>query len=260
MSSQEIVVSILGGFLAGSINTLAGNGSAITLALLTEMLSLPGNVANGTNRIGILMQGIASWVPFYRNKKFVGINYLKFIIPTCIGAVCGALVSLKISSDQFMAVYRYLMLLLLIFMFIKPDRWLQTMPQSKEVSPWITHSVLLILGFYGGFIQMGMGLFFLAVMVVIWGGSLITSNAIKIVIVSVYTLLVLILFHFHHSVRWDIGIVIGVGQALGGWLTAHYACKWRFAELWAYRFLLLIMIMTLLHLFQLDSLILSLFT
>jgi uncharacterized membrane protein YfcA len=52
-------IAVLGGFVAGIINTLAGNGSAITLSILTEVIGLPGNLANGTNRVGVLMQGIA---------------------------------------------------------------------------------------------------------------------------------------------------------------------------------------------------------
>jgi uncharacterized membrane protein YfcA len=45
-------IAIIGSAVAGSINTLAGNGSAITLTILTELLGLPGNMANGTNRVG----------------------------------------------------------------------------------------------------------------------------------------------------------------------------------------------------------------
>ena len=44
------IIAIVGSALAGAINTLAGNGSAITLTILTELLGLPGNMANGTNK------------------------------------------------------------------------------------------------------------------------------------------------------------------------------------------------------------------
>ena len=44
-----------GGFLAGIINTLAGNGSAITLPLLLSM-GMDANTANATNRVGVLLQ------------------------------------------------------------------------------------------------------------------------------------------------------------------------------------------------------------
>ncbi|MCK7540556.1 MAG: sulfite exporter TauE/SafE family protein [Marinilabiliales bacterium] len=44
---------IAAGLFAGFVNTLAGSGSLITLPLLM-FLGLPANVANGTNRIGVL--------------------------------------------------------------------------------------------------------------------------------------------------------------------------------------------------------------
>jgi uncharacterized membrane protein YfcA len=61
MDLFQYAIIILGGVLAGIINTLAGNGSAITLTILSEMMGLPGNVANATNRIGIVGQSITSF-------------------------------------------------------------------------------------------------------------------------------------------------------------------------------------------------------
>ena len=55
MDTFQYVIVISGGILAGIINTLAGNGSAITLTILSEMMGLPGNIANATNRIGIVV-------------------------------------------------------------------------------------------------------------------------------------------------------------------------------------------------------------
>ena len=44
---------IFGGVIAGIINTLAGNGSVITLSLCTEWVGLSPSIANGTNRLGV---------------------------------------------------------------------------------------------------------------------------------------------------------------------------------------------------------------
>ena len=53
-SSEHMIIAVAGAFAAGVINALAGNGSVITLTILTELIGLPGNVANGTNRVGVL--------------------------------------------------------------------------------------------------------------------------------------------------------------------------------------------------------------
>ncbi|MEZ4982019.1 MAG: hypothetical protein R2769_10630 [Saprospiraceae bacterium] len=89
------------------ISTLAGNGSAITLTILTEVLGLPGNIANGTNRSGIVAQSTA---PYYfrtlRGGKFNlkevgGISFTTFI-----GAIAGALVAIYVSNEAFRKILR----------------------------------------------------------------------------------------------------------------------------------------------------------
>jgi hypothetical protein len=53
------------GIAAGFINTLAGSGSLITLPILI-LLGLPANVANGTNRVGVVMQNVVAVANFRR--------------------------------------------------------------------------------------------------------------------------------------------------------------------------------------------------
>jgi uncharacterized membrane protein YfcA len=66
---QIYIVASCGALFAGAINTLAGNGSAITLSILTELLGLTPNIANGTNRLGIFTQSsVTSWV-FYKGDE-----------------------------------------------------------------------------------------------------------------------------------------------------------------------------------------------
>lgn len=59
---------VLVGVFSGFLNTLAGSGSIISLAMLMFM-GLPANVANGTNRIAILMQNIVGVTSFKKQKS-----------------------------------------------------------------------------------------------------------------------------------------------------------------------------------------------
>jgi len=111
---QMYTIAIVGAFIAGGINTLAGNGSAITLTILTEILGLPPNVANGTNRIGIFSQCAAASFVFHKNGKLqFGKNktYLTIII---LGAVAGGLLAVYVSNEQFKAVFKFMMVFMLI--------------------------------------------------------------------------------------------------------------------------------------------------
>lgn len=251
MSFYEISFAIIGGFIAGCVNTLAGNGSVITLGYLTEVMGLPGNIANGTNRIGIITQGALSLEAFYRNKKIPLGPAKKYLIWGIFGSIAGMITAIKISSEGFIMVYKYLLLALLIFMLLQGKKVIHTRLPEDTMSAWIYIPAFLAFGFYGGFIQMGMGIFLLAFMIFYMKYPLIEANALKIVMVTTYTGIALPLFHYFGLVNWNIGLTIAIGQGLGGWLTAQMSSNSKSAEIWAYRFLISIMIITILKLFGL---------
>ena len=59
MTWNEIVLLLASGVLVGIINTLGGGGSVITMSLFMAM-GMPIGIANGTNRIAVLMQNLSS--------------------------------------------------------------------------------------------------------------------------------------------------------------------------------------------------------
>lgn len=244
------VIAIIGGFLAGIINTLAGSGSAITLTILTELLGLPGNMANGTNRVGVLTAGLAGTAAFYKNGK-LNINKSKrYTIPTVIGAIAGTILAVWVSNEQFKTVFQYLMILMLFIILIKPKRWLQETDDKNALSVWIAIPLFLALGFYGGFIQMGMGVFYLASMVLVAKYNIIEGNAVKTFVVAVYTIIAVAIFQYKGLIDWYLGGVLAIGQTVGGWLTATYASKYENAGIWAYRLLITMVIFAIFKLFN----------
>ena len=253
MEWHHIIIAIIGSFLAGGINTLAGNGSAITLTILTELLGLPGNTANATNRIGIFTQSAAGAYAFYRNGKLNIDRSWAYILFTSLGAVAGILVAVRVSNEQFISVFRFLMVLMLVVILVKPKRWLRETDTSSRPNLWVVVPVFLAIGFYGGFIQMGMGIFFLAAMVLGARYSLIDGNAVKIVVVGAYTLLAIIIFAWQGLVDWKIGLIFALGQTAGGYLTAHYASLYPRANVWAHRLLVAVVILAIVKLFDLPG-------
>jgi len=245
------VIAVGGGFLAGMINTLAGNGSAITLSIMTELLGLPPNIANGTNRVGVLTQSWASSISFIKNGK-LDIKTSKWpIVFAVLGAVIGILVAVSVSNEQFRSVFKYILLLMLLLILIKPKRWLIEHSADPNMSLWITGPLFFALGFYGGFIQMGMGVLFLVTTVLILKYNLIRANALKTVVVAVYSVLAVLLFHWNGYIDWKVGLTIAVGQTIGGYVTAEFASKYPGIEIWAYRLLVVSIIAAILSVFGL---------
>ncbi len=252
MEFSHYIIAILGGAVAGSLNTLAGNGSAITLTILTELLQLPGNIANGTNRVGIFTQCLAGTWAFHRNGKLHLRRSSIYIFSTILGAFAGIALALWVSNEQFKTVFRYLMVFMLVVILVKPDRWLRQTDMRHQPRLWVVIPAFLVLGFYGGFIQMGMGVFFLAAMVLGARYHIMEANAVKLFVVTIYTFAAILLFQWQGMIDWKIGLVLALGQTTGGWLTAHYASLYPQADKWAYRLLVVVVIMAIIKLFGLH--------
>ncbi|NND06907.1 MAG: sulfite exporter TauE/SafE family protein [Saprospiraceae bacterium] len=254
MELYQYVIAILGGAIAGSINTLAGNGSAITLTILTEVIGLPGNLANGTNRVGVLTQSAAGSWAFYKHGKLDFSRSKLNITLTVLGALLGVAVAVQVSNEEFLFVFKYLMLFMFLVLLVKPKRWLKETSEDAAVSIWLAVPLYLALGFYGGFIQMGMGIFYLATMVLVARYGIIEGNALKSFVVALYTVIVLLIFHLKGLISWDVGLVLAIGQTAGGWYTAKFASSHPKANVIAYWALIVIVVLALLKLFGLIRL------
>ena len=245
----QYAIAIAGGLFAGIINTLAGSGSAITLSVLTEVMGLPGNMANGSNRIGIVGQGAVSSFSFYKNGKLNIKENRLLLVTVFIGAIVGVWVATQVSNEQFMAIFKYVMIVIFVVVLVRPKRWLIQTDVNYKIPIWLALPLYLALGFYGGFIQMGMGVFFLIVTVLIARKSIIDSNALKSFCVLLYSVAVLTIFHFKGLVNWQVGGILAIGQVTGGYLAAEFASKYKHADVWAYRLLVIIVIVIILRLF-----------
>jgi uncharacterized membrane protein YfcA len=254
MEFSQYLIAIAGGFIAGAINTLAGNGSAITLTILTEILQLPPNIANGTNRIGVFFQTSLGAFEFYRHGKLQLRRSGLYILITIIGSVGGVATAIMVTHAQFKAVFSYLLVFMLITILVKPGRWLKPSEQSFRLPLWASIPLFLALGFYGGFIQMGMGIFFLAAMVLLARYSIIEGNAVKLFVVGAYTFIVILIFQWRGLIDWQAGLIMAIGQSAGGWLTANLAARLPGASVWAYRLLVVIVVLAILLAFDLLSL------
>ena len=249
LTTFQITIAILGGLVAGFINTLAGNGSAITLTILIEVLGLPPSMANGTNRVGIMAQSITGTWAFHKEGKLHLHRNLKYIIPIVIGAIGGALLAANVSNDQFKSVFKFLMVIMLGVILVKPKRWLRATDLEKSMPLYLHIPIFLALGFYAGFIQMGMGVIFLAVMVLLAKVNIMESNAIKMMAVGLLTIFALSIFHYKGLVDWKIGGIMAIGQATGGWATATYVSRYKRADEVAYWVLVVIVLVAVIRLF-----------
>jgi uncharacterized membrane protein YfcA len=212
------------GVVAGFINTLAGSGSLLTLPLLI-LLGLPANVANGTNRVGVLMQNIVAVATFRSQGVLDLAGSWKLLVPSVLGAIVGAELAVDLDEALLRRVIGVLMIVLLVLMFLKPERWIAAHAQRREPRWWLEVPLFFAIGVYGGFIQISVGLFMLAGLVLGSGYNLVGANAMKNLIVLVFTPAALVVFIVNDQVDWTLGLLLGAGQAVGAWAAARMAVK-----------------------------------
>jgi uncharacterized membrane protein YfcA len=212
------------GFIAGFINTLAGSGSLITLPVLI-LLGLPANVANGTNRVGILVQNVVSVVTFRRQQALPLEGAAWLIVPTVIGAVIGAALAVDLDEEMLNRTIGALMIVMLCVILLKPRRWLEAHASGTPV-PYAWQLPLYFgIGVYCGFIQAGAGIFLLAVLVLGSGYDIVRGNAMKNLIVLIVTVAALAVFVWNDQVDWGLGLLLATGNAAGAWVAARMALR-----------------------------------
>jgi uncharacterized membrane protein YfcA len=224
---QGIVLSLTG-CIAGFLNVMAGGGSLITMPILVFM-GEDGTVANGTNRIAILIQNLVATAGFA--ERGLSDFKLSLSLGLCAlpGAILGAYVGTRIGGVWFNRILAGVMLLVLFLMSRKKKGSTDPRYEKSGQSRWRrvvpAHLLMVVTGFYGGFIQAGVGFILMAVLHGVLGLDLVRVNMHKVFIVGIYTLAALLIFAIKGQVLWSAGLVLAVGNALGGWIATRMALK-----------------------------------
>lgn len=203
------------GIVAGFININAGGGSTLTLPVLI-FLGLEGSLANGTNRVAILIQNIAALIKFNKesyNQFKLSFRFALFTIP---GVIIGAFAAVKISDETFQTLLALIMVGVVVSMLIPRKNIAIDNDANKKIN-WKTYLALFGIGFYGGFVQVGVGFLLMAALYYLAKFSLVYVNFHKVFIVLIYTIPALIIFVLTDNVNWFYGLSLAAGNSLGGW-------------------------------------------
>lgn len=211
------------GVLAGFINTIAGGGSLIVLPMLI-FLGLPATVANGTNRVALVVQsGVAIWN--FRSKGFFDYKLgLLFGIPSMFGSILGAQLAINTSDEAFNKILGIVMLVVL-WLTIRPPK---SKKETKDAELTKTQKIIAVLGFfvigiYGGFIQAGVGFIIMAFTNILIGMSLVKISVIKVFVTGLFLTVSLAAFIISGNVYWTYAIILAVGNGIGAWLGSSFA-------------------------------------
>ncbi len=207
------------GFIAGTVNVLAGGGSLLTLPVLI-FLGLPPTVANGTNRVAILVQNIGASLSFRRHGLLDGRWVRLAGIPALLGALLGIWLAVRVGEATLQRVLAGIMVMVAIWTVwnpVKPPLHGAKAPPAGGRARALLMMGFFLVGVYGGFIQAGVGFLVLA-LVAAAGLDLVRGNAMKVALVLLFTPLALAGFAMNGMVDWALGASLAVGNLLGGLL------------------------------------------
>ncbi len=221
------IIVYFSGVAAGFLNIMGGGGSMITVPILIFM-GLPPVIANGTNRIAVLVEALSGTLTFRSKGYFFPQMALILAFPAVLGSVVGTLIAVNISDDMFNKVLGIIMLVVLMLIIIRPEKkFLKDLEILKleGTRKLIAMVAFFFIGVYGGFIQIGVGFFMIVSLALLTGMDLIKINALKTMIVVFYTAVSLLLFITNTGVEWGIGIVLALGNGTGAFLGSHFAVR-----------------------------------
>lgn len=211
---------LLGGLTAGFVNTVAGGGSAITLPLLVELLGDP-LLANGTNRVAILLQNVVGVAGFQRGRAVPWASVTPLVAPVLAGALAGSWVATRMDGETMEVVFALVIVGIAFSVLVSPDRW--SGGHDRKMGPVASVIVFGAIGFYGGFVQAGVGFLLLGALVLGGGLNLVTGNAVKVVLVLAFTVVALPVFLVAGQVSLLAGGVLAVGNMAGAWIASNLA-------------------------------------
>lgn len=219
LSPAYIVVIVVVGVMQGFLNTVAGGGSLLVLPVLT-FTGMDLAVANGTNRVAILLQSVSGAASF-KNQRVLSLRTaLPLAAVTTLGAIAGTCVAVQVDKRALNLVIGVLIALMGVLLVTKPKLW---EGKARRKHPkWVVYGVFFLVGIYGGFIQAGAGFFFSGALALAAGYDLVNGNALKTVIIGCYTAISLVIFYVNGMVNIPVGLILAAGSMAGAILGAKF--------------------------------------
>ncbi|MYC80479.1 MAG: sulfite exporter TauE/SafE family protein [Acidobacteria bacterium] len=207
------LILLVAGFIAGTLNVVAGGGSFLTLPVLI-FLGLPATVANGTNRVAVLTQNVGAVWSFHQHGVMDWRTSLRSAaLPAMIGAWLGAELALLIGDEAFKDTLAFLMVAVTLWTLWDPLKG--KLGSSAQRPWWVIAAAFFVVGVYSGFVQAGVGFLILAA-TTLSGLDLVRGNAVKVMVILATMVVSLWIFASEGKVDWLLGFVLGAGNLAGG--------------------------------------------
>ena len=189
------------GLVVSLINSIAGGGSTLSLPIMI-FLGMPATVANGTNRIGLIIGNFSSAINLmkhgYLNKKI-------FLFLVHIG------------DRAFQAILACVICLVVVMSNLRKDILGKPPATPPEKLTWKGALGFALISIYGCIVQVGVGFVQIFGLTRYTGLDPIRVNALKNALTNVFLLISTTVLGIAGKIDWPIAIVMAAGAWLGGY-------------------------------------------
>jgi uncharacterized protein len=217
--SWQLPVLFATGLTAGFVDSIAGGGGLITVPVLLST-GLDPTVALGTNKIQATCgSGSAAW-HYAAAQTFPWRDCLRGFLLSALGAAAGALTVQHLDPGFLRRLIPVLLLAIAAYMLLRPKLG-QVDSHARLKRVWFDVLFGLGIGFYDGFFGPGTGTFWTMAFMLGLGFNLLRATGYTKVMNFASNLSALIFFLMRGNVRYDYGVVMGIGQLLGARIGAR---------------------------------------
>jgi uncharacterized protein len=231
MTFPYIILLFVAAVLGGTLNSVAGGGTFITLPALI-FTGVPPIAANVTSTVALWPGSVASTGAYRRELAAQQRGLLILLLGTSlIGGILGARLLLGTSQSAFVLLLPYLMLMATILFTISPyiTKMLRARSTEKTQRTWLTWTVMafaqFIIAIYGGYFGGGIGILMLATLAMMGMENIHEMNGVKTLLTTCINGAAMVTFIVHGAVFWPQAILMLVGAIVGGYGGAYYARK-----------------------------------
>ena len=212
------------GLAGGSVNTLAGGGSLVTLPALL-LLGLPADVANATNRVGGRAQSVVAARGLGRDPRLAETSKPRVLVPALAGALAGAWLAARTPAAVLKPILLVTLVAIAATLLWKPHVLVARAgesPLDPRERP-LGVAGLFLIGAWGGFLQVGVGILLLVFLGSVLRYDLLLGNALKSLVVAALTMVALTVLALAGQVWWLPGMLMSVAMVAGARLGIRFA-------------------------------------
>jgi uncharacterized protein len=208
---------------AGWVDAIAGGGGLITLPVLLSVGLSPAQ-ALATNKLQGSFGSFAATMNFWRKGHLKLLDIIPMIVLTFIGSACGTLLVQQINADVMINIIPFLLLAIGFYFLLSPK--MGEDDRKQRLGLWgFSFACGFSIGFYDGFFGPGTGSFFAIAFITVMGFNLIKATAHTKALNFTSNFASLIFFIIGGQLVWIVGLVMAMGQMIGGFIGSHMGMK-----------------------------------